>query len=291
MKKILLSDSGPKVSEAIYGFWRWEDFGQDTTKKLENVVNLCFELGINTFDHADIYGGGTIEAEFGKFMKSSSIKRDDLILFSKCGVKKSASGKDICDNSPKYIIESVNNSLKNLQTDYLDIFLLNNSDYLADPEQTAMALSEVVNSGKVKHIGVANFTVFQHQLLASYLTKPIVTNHIEMNLMNISALLDGRLDFIKQQFSKPLAWSPLAGGDILEGQVGKASVLNAKLSFVGKKYDANIEQTAVAWLMQLGTLPIIGSLSEDRIKNVASAATIKLSREDWYDIYNVAVNG
>jgi predicted oxidoreductase len=291
MKKILLSDSGPKVSEAIYGFWRWEDFGQDSPKKLEKVVNLCFELGINTFDHADIYGGCTIETEFGKFMKNSSIKREDLILFSKCGIKKSATGKNIYDNSPKYIIESVNNSLKNLQTDYLDIFLLNNSDYLADPEQTAMALAEIVNSGKVKHIGVANFTVFQHQLLASYLTKPIVTNHIEMNLMNISALLDGRLDFIKQQFSKPLAWSPLAGGDILEGQVGKASVLNAKLSHVGKKYDANIEQTAVAWLMQLGTLPIIGSLSEERIKNVASAATIKLSREDWYDIYNVAVNG
>ena len=291
MKKVLLSDSGPKVSEAIYGFWRWEDFGTESHSKIEKVINLCLDLGINTFDHADIYGGGTIESHFGNIIANSAIKREDLVLFSKCGIRKSDTGKEIFDNSPKYILSSIEQSLRNLKTDYLDIFLLNQSDFLADPEQTAMALAEAVNSGKVNHIGVANFTVFQHQLLASYLSKPIVTNHIEMNLMNISALVDGRLDFIKQQFSKPLAWSPLAGGEILEGKEGKAKVLNAKLANICKKYDANIEQTAVAWLMQLGTLPIIGSLSEERIKNVASASTIKLSREDWYDIYQVTLNG
>jgi predicted oxidoreductase len=290
MKKVLLSDSGPKVSEAIYGFWRWDKVNLDVVKKLENTINLCFELGINTFDHADIYVDGLIEEHFGTIIKNSAIKRQDLVLFSKCGIRKSKNGKEVFDNSPNYILNSIESSLKRLKTDYLDIFLLNQSDYLANPEDTAMVLAEAVNSGKVRHIGVANFTVFQHQLLASYLTKPIVTNHIEMNLMNLSALLDGRLDFIKQQFSKPLAWSPLAGGEILEGIQGKAAAINAKLSQVCKKYEANIEQTAVAWLMQLGTLPIIGSLSEQRIRNVASASTIKLSKEDWYEIYQVAVN-
>lgn len=289
MKKVYLSDSGPKVSEAIYGFWRWENLEQ-TPAKMEQIINLCLELGINTFDHADIYGDFTIEEHFGKIISNKSFKREDIVLFSKCGIRKSKNGKVIYfDNSRNYIVKSVENSLKNLKTDYLDIFLLNQSDFLADPEQTAMSLAEVVNSGKVKHIGVANFTAFQHRLLASYLTIPIVTNHIELNLMNISAIEDGRLDFIKQSFSKPLAWAPLAGGEILDGKEGKSAVLKTKLEAVGKKYEANVEQTAVAWLMQLGTLPIIGSLSEDRIRNAASASDIKLSREDWYDIYQTCL--
>ncbi len=287
MKKVYLSDSGPKVSEAIYGFWRWENL-ENTPAKMEQIINLCLELGINTFDHADIYGDFTIEEHFGKIISNKSFKREEIVLFSKCGIRKS--GKvTYFDNSRNYILDSVDNSLKNLKTDYLDIFLLNQSDFLADPEQTAMTLAEIVNAGKVKHIGVANFTAFQHQLLASYLTIPIVTNHIELNLMNISAIEDGRLDFIKQSFSKPLAWAPLAGGEILDGKEGKSAVLKTKLEAIGKKYDANVEQTAVAWLMQLGTLPIIGSLSEARIRNAASASDIKLSREDWYDIYQTSV--
>ncbi len=291
MKKVYLSDSGPKVSEAIYGFWRWEDLGGQTTTKMEEIINLCLELGINTFDHADIYGDFTIEEHFGKIIKNRSFKREDIVLFSKCGIRKSANGKfNYFDNSREYILQCVDNSLKSLNTDYLDIFLLNQYDPLADPESTAVVLDEIVRLGKAKHIGVANFNVFQHQLLASYLRTPIVTNHIELNLMNISAVEDGRLDFTKQSFSKPLAWAPLAGGEILDGKEGKALFLKQKLEEIGQKYGANIEQTAVAWLMQLGTLPIIGSLSEERIRNAASASAIKLSQEDWYEIYLLSKN-
>jgi predicted oxidoreductase len=288
MKKVSLSDSGPKVSEAIYGFWRWTDEGAVTTAQIEKTVNLCLDLGINTFDHADVYGDHAIEEHFGKIIRNKSFKREDIVLFSKCGIRTSDNKYlTYYDNSREHIINSINGSLKRLKTDYLDIFLLHQSDLLADPEETAMALAEIVTSGKAKHIGVANFTVFQHQLLASYLRIPIVTNHIELNLMNTTAIEDGRIDFIKQSFSKPLAWAPLAGGKILNGTDEKAVRLRAKLDEIGKKYDANIEQTAVAWLMKLGTLPIIGSLSETRIRNGASASDIKLSREDWYEIYQV----
>lgn len=288
MKKVSLSDSGPKVSEAIYGFWRWTDEGAITTAQIEKTVNLCLELGINTFDHADVYGDQTIEEHFGKIIRNRSFKREDIVLFSKCGIRTSENKYlTYYDNSREHIINSINGSLKRLKTDYLDIFLLHQSDLLADPEETAMALAEIVTSGKAKHIGVANFTVFQHQLLASYLRIPIVTNHIELNLMNTTAIEDGRIDFIKQSFSKPLAWAPLAGGKILNGTDDKAVRLRSKLDEIGKKYDANIEQTAVAWLMKLGTLPIIGSLSETRIRNGASASDIKLTREDWYEIYQV----
>jgi len=288
MKKVSLSDSGPKVSEAIYGFWRWKDEGATTTSSIEKTVNLCLELGINTFDHADIYGDFTVEEHFGKVIKNKSFKREDIVLFSKCGIRKSDDGNfKYYDTSKEHIVSSVNGSLKRLNTDYLDIFLLQHADFLADPEETAGALAEVVKSGKVKHIGVANFSVFQHQLLASFLRIPIVTNHIELNLMNTTAIEDGRIDFIKQCFSKPLAWAPLAGGRILDGKDEKAVALRAKLEEIGRKHNANIEQTAVAWLMKLGTLPIVGSLSESRIRNAASASDIKLTHQDWYEIYQV----
>ena len=289
MKKVSLSDSGPKVSEAIYGFWRWTDEGSVTTSNIEKTVNLCLELGINTFDHADVYGDFTIEEHFGKIIRNKSFKREDIVLFSKCGIRTSDNGNlKYYDTSRDHILNSIDGSLKRLQTDYLDIFLLHHSDFLTDPEETAGALAEIVKSGKARHIGVTNFTVFQHQLLASYLRIPIVTNHIELNLMNTSAIEDGRIDFIKQCFSKPLAWAPLAGGKILNGKDEQAVRLRAKLEEIGKKFDANIEQTAVAWLMKLGTLPIIGSLSESRIRNAASASDIKLSNQDWYEIYQVA---
>lgn len=289
MQRVYLSDSGPKVSEAIYGFWRWEDQGNETLKTMEQVVNLCLELGINTFDHADSYGNYTSEEYFGKIIQQKSVKREDLVLFSKCGIRRSSRGFTYFDNSRDYVIESVENSLRRLKTDYLDIFLLDQLDRLSNPEETARLLMELVKSGKIKHIGVSNFTVFQHQLLESNLKRPIVTNHIELSLSNTSAIEDGRLDFIKQRFSKPLVWAPLAGGEILNGTDHKSEVLRAKLEEIGRKYDANIEQVAVAWLYQLGTLPIIGSLSEARIRNAVSASSIKLSHEDWYELYNTTL--
>jgi predicted oxidoreductase len=211
-------------------------------------------------------------------------------LFSKCGIRESVNGKfTYYDNSREFITNSVDNSLKKLKTDYLDIFLLSHFDLLADIEQTAMTLESLVHNGKVKHIGVANFTVFQHQLLASHLNIPIVTNHVELNLMNLSAVEDGRIDFLKQQYSKPLAWSPLAGGNILNGQDPKSLNIRAKLEKLGTKYDANVEQMAVSWLIKLGTLPIIGSLSENRIRNAATATSINIDKQDWYEIYQLAL--
>ena len=288
MNKVYLSDSGPKVSEAIYGFWRWTNSGAETTYKIEKTVNLCLELGINTFDHADLYGDYTIEEHFGKLLKNKSVKREDIVLFSKCGICKSSKGFTYYNTSTEHIFKTVDSTLQKLNTDYLDVFLLHHPDHLSSLEETAIALSHLSNEGKVKSVGVSNFSVFQHQQLASFLPIPIITNHIELNLLNITAIEDGRLDFIKQRFSKPLAWAPLAGGKILNGLDPKSELLRNKLAEIGAKYNANVEQTAVAWLIQLGTLPIIGSLSEDRIRNAATAVDIKLSYEDWYELYRIA---
>jgi predicted oxidoreductase len=290
MEKIYLSDSGPKVSPAIYGFWRWDDISSAGASTMEKIVNLCLELGINTFDHADVYGGYQCEELFGNVMKQKSFRREDIVLFSKCGmVVPDSSRPDVrvkyYDTSAAHILSSVDHSLRKLRTDYLDIFLLDQLDPFSNLEESAVALERLRTSGKIRNIGVANFSVFQHQLLASYLRVPIVTSHLELNLLNTTALDNGQLDYIKQRYMRPLAAAPLAGGRIENGTDKLAVRVHYKLEEIGKKYGANIESLAVAWLIKLGALPLIGTTNEGRIRNIVNAFTIDLDRQDWYELY------
>lgn len=288
MEKIYLSETGPEVSAAIYGFWRWNKTSLVNEKKIEDVVNYNLELGVNAFDHSNHYLDGKVEELFGKVISTGSVKREDIVISTKSGIRTFQKGnrKNVYfDLSPEYITQCVEASLKSLKTDYIDVFILEHHDPLYEANETASALIKLQRSGKIKHIGVSNFNVFQHRLLASYLNQPIVTNHIELNLLQHHAIDDGRLDFIKEQYSKPMAFAPLAGGRILNGKDAKAIKVRKVLNTIAKKYEANIEQIAVAWLYKLGALPIIGSTDKKRIKNAASAFNVKLSREDWYELY------
>lgn len=289
MKKIYLSDSGPKVSPAIYGFYRWlpEDLKHS---QMERIIDLCLELGINTFDHADIYAGYNAEELFGQVIRSKSVKREDVVLFTKAGVcipdyNKPGIRTKHRNSSPEHLTKSLEQSLRKLHTDYVDIFLVNEFDSVADLEETALALEKIRESGKAKHIGVANFSVFQHQLLSSYLRIPIVTNHIELNLLNTLAFDNGQIDYVKQKYIRPLATSPLAEGRIAESSDTIPLRLRGKLQEIARKYDVNFESVAVAWLVKLGALPLIGTLNEQRIRNVAAAFSFDLDRQDWYELY------
>jgi predicted oxidoreductase len=290
MEKIYLSDAGPKVSPAIYGFYRWYDEAGNTAATMEKIINLCLELGINTFDHADIYGNYQCEELFGKAIRRRSFKREDIVLFTKCGLLIPYPGQTNIrvkhyDISRKHILKSLENSLRRLKTDYIDIFLLNHFDPLADLEETALTLLQIKESGKVKNVGISNFSVFQHQLLTSYLKIPIVTNHIELNLLNTSALDNGQIDYIKQKYMRPLASAPLAEGRIATGKDIQAVRVRRALQELGPKYNADIESIAVSWLIRLGALPLIGTRSEQRIRNIAGAFNIQLDTQDWYELY------
>jgi predicted oxidoreductase len=285
MEKVFISESGPEVSAAIYSFWRWNTPDLYSTKKVEDIIHYNLNLGVNTFDHSDQYGNGKIEEHFGQALKNGSFKREDVVISTKAGIKNGSSDK-VYDLSPEHIERSVDASLKRLNTDYIDIFLLEHYDALLQAEETASALTKLQVNGKIRHVGVSNFNVFQHRLLASRLSRPIVTNHIELSVLNTTAIDDGRLDFIKEQFSKPMAWAPLAGGRILTGEDETAVSVRKALVDVGRNHGANVEQTAVAWLYKLGALPIIGSPDKSRIVNAASAYNIKLNNEEWYKIYN-----
>jgi predicted oxidoreductase len=226
-------------------------------------------------------------------MKQKSFKREDIVLFTKCGVNIPHPNRpDIrvrhYNTSAAHILKSLDTSLKNLKTDYIDIFLLDHLDPLSDLEETALTLERLRTSGKIRNIGVANFSVFQHQLLASYLRVPIVTNHIELNILNTTALDNGQLDYIKQKYMRPLAAAPLAGGRIENGTDELAIRVHYKLEEIGKKHGANVESIAVAWLTKLGALPLIGTMNEQRIRNIVNAFKIDLDQQDWYDLYNAS---
>jgi predicted oxidoreductase len=140
-------------------------------------------------------------------------------------------------------------------------------------------------------VGVVNFSVFQHQLLSSYLRLPLVTNHIELNLLNTTAFDNGQIDYVKQRYMRPLATAPLADGRIAVGTDPDAVRVRKKLEVLAHQYNADIESVAVAWLVKLGALPLIGTSNEQRIRNIVKAFDIDLERQDWYDLYATSRNG
>ena len=289
MKKVLLSDSGPETSDSIYSFWRWEKEEDLTVEKVSEIVEYCISLGINAFELSSFYGKGKIEQLFGQVLSTLSIERNELVLFTKIGNKQyTATGELVYEPfTEKSIINQVETTLLKLNTDYLDVVLIENYDPLMNVDAVASVLTSLHLRGKIKHVGVSNFNVQQHKLIASRLSHEVVTNHFELNLLNTRALEDGRIDFIKEQYSKPMAFAPLADGAILFGHDFRAVTIRETLQDFTEKYNSNIEQIAVAWIHKLGALPIIGSLSKARINNAATASSIQLSYHDWHVIYDV----
>ncbi len=288
MKKVFLSDSGPETSSAIYSFWRWENEEQLDKEKIKEIISFTLSLGINAFDISPIYGKGKLEELFGIALSELNIAREKIVLFSKIGVRLpqedgSVHYKELTEKSIK---EQIELSLQRLNSTYLDVLLIHDFDPLMNIDAVASTLTSLQLRGKVKHIGVSNFNVQQHKLLASRLSNEVVTNHFELNLLNTKALEDGRIDFIKENYSKPMAFGPLADGRILNGNDQLAISVRKSLEVIAAKYNSNIEQISVAWIYKLGALPIIGSLNKERIQNAATASDIQLTHADWHFIYD-----
>jgi predicted oxidoreductase len=289
MKKVLLSDSGPETSDAIYSFWRWENEEDLNVEHVADIVEYTLSLGINAFELSPVYGQGKIERLFGEALTKLGVDRNELVIFTKV-TNKVALEDGTIEYEPlteKSIIAQIDASLSKLNTDYIDVVLVQDYDPLMNVDAVASVLTSLQIRGKIKHVGVSNFNVQQHKLIASRLSQEVVTNHFELNLLNTTALKDGRIDFIKEQYSKPMAFGPLADGNILFGHDYRAVTIRETLEGFTQKYNSNIEQIAVAWIHKLGALPIIGSLSKSRIKNAATASEIQLTYQDWHTIYEV----
>jgi len=290
LKRQKLHPEGPEFSKIAAGLWRMDQWGmspQDTVAWIESAL----ELGISTFDHADIYGLYTNEALFGQALKIDTSLRERMELVSKCDIclvcdERPENRINHYNTTPSHIISSVEQSLKHLKTDYLDLVLLHRPDPLMDADATANAFNTLMKDGKIQHIGVSNFSPSQFDLLQSRLNAPIVTNQVECSLHHITPIFDGTFDQAQEYRASPMFWSPFSGGKLFSGDDEQSRRIHSVLEPMRKKYSASTAQIALAWLMQLpcNGVPIMGTGKTDRLKEAAEATAIQLERQDWFSL-------
>ena len=269
-----------------WGIWG-KNFNQN---QMIEMINVCLENNISTFDHADIYGGYTTENSFGQAFYISKIDREKIQLISKCGIQ-SVEGRDNkikhYNYSKDYIIWSVENSLKNLKTDYLDTLLLHRPSPLMQADEIAEAIGKLTSEGKIKSFGVSNFTPIQTELINQKIN--VEYNQIQFSATHLEPMLDGSLDFMQIHNIKPMSWNP--SGNIFKENNAQNQRLKSLLSSLESKYNVSIDVLLLAWIMQhpSGVLPIIGTTNIDRIKNATKAISLKLELEDWFAIWSESV--
>ena len=279
--------STPWMSDIVVGTMRWGIWdAKFTTAQYEAMIDTSMSLGMSTFDHADIYGDYTTEAEFGAALKLHPEWRSQMELVTKCGIIR------VCDQKPEHyikaydftkshILQSAEDSLRNLQTDYLDVMLLHRPDLLMDPDEVAEAFELLYTSGKVRSFGVSNFTPSQVKLLQS--TVPVGVHQLEVSVKDVSAFDDGRLDQCALDGIVPMAWSPLGGGTL-------PNEMLTVLEPLATAFEVTPQAIALAWLLQhsSGILPVVGTTKAENLEAAQAALNIKLDRQQWYTIYQAA---
>ncbi|MBK6266307.1 aldo/keto reductase [Marivirga sp. S37H4] len=284
-----------KLSPYLIGTMRLGKWGLNfSTSQWQAFIEECLQLGLKDFDHADIYGNYTTEEDFGKVLKNKSSLRQKMQITTKCGIRQAADNRPnnklkSYDSSRKHIIQSVENSLAALSTDYLDVLLIHRPDFLMNPLELAETFGELQLAGKVKYFGVSNFSASQFNLINS--SFPLVTNQIEVSLNHLQALEDGTLDQLLQQGITPTAWSPLGvSKSLLPPTSEKESILQTTLDKIANKYGINTAQLFLAWLKRhpAGIVPVLGTSKIERVKEALAIKEIKLDSEDWYELYTAS---
>ncbi|HEH9397624.1 MULTISPECIES: aldo/keto reductase [Aeromonas] len=292
VSRLALHAQGPTFSRLIMGYWRLMEW-QLSPAALLDLMKYHLDLGVTTIDHADIYGGYQCEEAFGNALRLEPSLRDRMEIVSKCGIALTAKPEHALNhyNTGKaHIIASAEDSLRKLATDHLDLLLIHRPDPLMDADEVADAFISLKQAGKVKHLGVSNFSARQFELLQSRLPFPLVTNQLEISPLNQSTTLDGTLDLCQQLRIKPMAWSCLGGGRLFDGQ--EYAPLRAELEQIRHEVGAqNIEQLVYAWVMMLPSqpLPLIGSGKRERIAAAVAAESIALTRQQWFRIRKTAL--
>ena len=291
MQRITLSDS-LSVSRIIYGLWRHTDDQNMSSKKLQSKIEACLDQGISTFDQADIYGGYSSEALLGETLKQAPHLRDNMEIITKCDIVAPIgiySDKRVkhYDTSAQHINFSVERSLSQMAIDQIDLLLLHRPDPLMDAQETGSVLDALVASGKVKGIGVSNFKPWDIDLLQSCTQNRLLTNQIEISLLHNSAFTNGDLAYLQQHKIAPMAWSPLGGGAMFKD---KQTPLWQKLNSIAKSYNVQPSSVATAWLIRHPAMimPIMGSNDLQRIKWLSEALSFDLSREEWFELLQIA---
>ena len=274
-----------KYSKIIAGVMSWGNWGkQFSTHEMVDLIHHCIEQDITTFDHADIYGDYSTEARFGLAFKEGKFKREMIQLITKCGIQYLSEKRNNkvkhYNYSKDYIIWSVENSLKNLQTEYIDILLLHRPSPLMQVDEILEAITQLQQQGKIVEFGVSNFTPSQVELLATELR--ISVNQIECSLTHFDPLFDGTLDQCITKKITPMSWSPL--GNVFKENTEQVNRIKEQLEPLEDKYSASKDQILLAWLLKhpSGILPVIGTTNKERITLASEASTVELDLEDWF---------
>ena len=291
MNRSRLQENGPEVSRIAAGLWRLSGWNLSASALCEWIEDAV-ELGVTTFDHADIYGDYTCERIFGEALAQMPSIRQDIQLVTKCGIQlvsKNNPGVTFkhYDTSREHILRSVGNSLERLRTDYIDLLLIHRPDPLMDVGEVAEAFTELRESGKVRFFGVSNFNTSQFEMLQSRLSFPLVTNQVEISVLHTEPIDDGTLDSCAGRGISPMAWSPLGGGALFTGNSEQIIRVRGELESACRRVGiGSIDTLALAWLLRhpAGIVPVIGTHSPERMKNAVAAADVELPREDWFRI-------
>ncbi|MDH4988593.1 aldo/keto reductase family oxidoreductase [Aminobacter anthyllidis] len=291
-KRIELTAGGLSLSRLVFGAWRLLDGQRPGADEVARLIDTSVDLGLTSFDHADIYGGYEVEEAFGAGLARWKGRRDGIELISKCGIMLASPNRPQnrlkhYDTGAVHIEASVERSLQNLRTDYLDLLLIHRPDPLMDADDTARAFERLVTAGKVRAVGVSNFTPEQFDLLASRLPFPLVTNQIEHSVLETSALTDGRLDHAQRLGYAPMIWSPLGGGSLFTGEGAREQRVRAALQAVAAETGAgDISTIAIAWLLRhpARLVPVLGTMKPERLAGLVKALDVTLDRQQWFAI-------
>jgi predicted oxidoreductase len=295
ISRIKISPVGPELSRIAHGLWRLKDWGKSPAE-IQEIIDSCLQLGMTTFDHADIYGDYNCENLFGAALAESSVRREDIELVTKCGIRLVSKNRpDVSikhyDTSASHIIDSVENSLKNLKTDYVDLLLVHRPDPLMNASEVGEAFSRLKESGKVLYFGVSNFLPSQFELLSSHTDVPLVTNQIEYSVLSTEAQDNGTLDLCQRLRISPMAWSPLGGGKLFHGHTERIARLRKALQEIADELSADsIDQVALAWILNHPAqfVVVLGTGNLDRIRRSAGAEELRLSRQQWFRIWTAS---
>jgi len=280
-----------KKHSLVVGTMTWGCWGSAlNNNEMVNRIEGALELGLNRFDHADIYGDYTTEFEFGAALKQSNVAREDIELITKCGIQMTRGRANRVKHyqyDSKYIIQSAERSLKNLGTDYLDLFLLHRPSPLLDTEQVGFAVATLLDQGKIKSFGLSNF--LPHQVDSIMRFAPVEANQVQCSITHTDAMYDGTLDQAKQLNVEPMAWSPLGS---LFKNVQDPSVARIREAAVDllDKYDTDLAGLALAFLAKHPSKisPVVGTTKLDRLADAKKGFETELELEDWFILLEAA---
>lgn len=276
-----------QLSPIVAGTMNWGIWDKKlSTSEMIHLINICIENKISTFDHADIYGSYTTEAEFGKAFTESKIAREKIQLISKCGIQLEGSRKNTIkhyDYSKEYIIWSAENSLKNLQTDYLDVFLLHRPSPLMVADEIAEAVEKLKKDGKIIDFGLSNFTSSQTELIRK--KAEVSYNQVQFSATHHEAMLDGSFDYMQVHGIRPMSWNPL--GTVFREDTEQTRRLKKVLAELVEKYGVGSDTILLAWILQhpAKVIPVAGTVNIARIQQLMKAVELKMDKQDWFAIW------